>query len=77
MGTRGTGFSVLTRWVLGSFKSLSTFLADTGCVYTHGCWEDGRGEDAIPKTKMSPDDLLPLDSLPKFLEVLAITFCGS
>lgn len=76
MGTCGTGFSVLTRWVLGSFKSLSTFLADTGCVYAHGCWEDRKGEDAIPKTQMSPDDLLPLDYPAMFLEFLAIRFHG-
>lgn len=60
--------------MLGSFKSLSTFLADTGCVYARGRWEDGKSEDAILKTKISPDDLLPLDYLPMFLEVLAIRF---
>lgn len=76
MGTCGTGFSVSTRWVLGSFKSLSTFLADTVCVYAHDCWEDGKGEDAILETKMSPEDLLPLDYLPLFLEFLAIRFRG-
>lgn len=53
MGTRGTGFSVL-----GSFVSRSTFLAGTGCIDVLGCWEDGKGEDAVLKSEMSPSDLL-------------------
>lgn len=61
MGTCGTGFLLLTRSVLGSFKSRRTFLSGAGCIYVLGCWEDGKGVDTILKTKMSPSDLLPLD----------------
>lgn len=49
MGTCGTGFPVLTRSVLGSFKSRSTFLAGAGCIYVLGRMEKVRTPSRRPK----------------------------
>lgn len=51
MGTCGTGFLVLTRSVLGSFKSWRMFLSGAGCIYVLGCWEDGKGVGTILRLK--------------------------
>jgi len=76
MGGCGTGCSVLTRAVLGGFKSRGMFFSWRRLCVCYWLLEDGKGEDSVLRTKTSPGDLLPLDQLSVFLEVLASRFSG-